>query len=150
MVSVTATAQDTRRVIKEASMTDLITRTTTIRNSHTRNEVQAEKRRDSVSPEVWNRESVRQLGHILRRIGPIPSNAIIVNQTPQLEVLKRTSVCITHAALNTVLESLVQGVPQVGIPITVDQPGVATRNALSVSRYPVCLNRQFMERMVLL
>jgi UDP:flavonoid glycosyltransferase YjiC (YdhE family) len=48
-----------------------------------------------------------------------------------------------------VLESLVQGVPQVGIPITVDQPGVATRNALSVSRYPVCLNRQFMERMVL-
>jgi hypothetical protein len=50
-----------------------------------------------------------------------------------MEVLKRTSVCITHAALNTVLESLVQGVPQVGIPITVDQPGVATRNALSVS-----------------
>jgi hypothetical protein len=42
---------------------------------------------------------------------------------PQMEVLKRTSVCITHAALNTVLESLVQGVPQVGIPITVDQPG---------------------------
>ena len=64
-----------------------------------------------------------------KQIGPVPSNAIIVNQTPQLEVLKRTSVCITHAGLNTVLESLAQGVPQVGIPITFDQPGVATRIA---------------------
>jgi len=59
----------------------------------------------------------------------VPSNAIIVNQTPQLELLKRTSVCITHAGLNTVLESLAQGVPQVAIPITFDQPGVATRIA---------------------
>ena len=62
-----------------------------------------------------------------KQIGPVPSNAIIVNQTPQLEVLKRTSVCVTHAGLNTVLESLAQGVPQVAIPITFDQPGVATR-----------------------
>ena len=61
------------------------------------------------------------------QIGPVPGNAIIVNQTPQLELLKRTSVCITHAGLNTVLESLVQGVPQVAIPITFDQPGVAAR-----------------------
>ena len=63
------------------------------------------------------------------QIGPVPSNAIIVNQAPQLELLKRTSVCITHAGLNTVLESLAQGVPQVAIPITFDQPGVATRIA---------------------
>jgi len=64
-----------------------------------------------------------------KQIGPVPSNAIIVNRAPQLELLKRTSVCITHAGLNTVLESLAQGVPQVGIPITFDQPGVATRIA---------------------
>jgi zeaxanthin glucosyltransferase len=64
-----------------------------------------------------------------KQIGPAPSNAIIVNQTPQLELLKRTSVCITHAGLNTVLESLAQGVPQVAIPITFEQPGVATRIA---------------------
>jgi zeaxanthin glucosyltransferase len=64
-----------------------------------------------------------------KQIGPVPSNAIIVNQAPQLEVLKRTSVCISHAGLNTVLESLALGVPQVGIPITFDQPGVATRIA---------------------
>jgi zeaxanthin glucosyltransferase len=64
-----------------------------------------------------------------KEIDSVPGNAIIVNQTPQLEVLKRTSVCINHAGLNTVLESLAQGVPQVGIPITFDQPGVATRIA---------------------
>jgi len=51
------------------------------------------------------------------QIGPVPSNAIIVKQAPQLELLKQTSVCITHAGLNTVLESLAQGVPQVAIPV---------------------------------
>jgi MGT family glycosyltransferase len=64
-----------------------------------------------------------------KQIGPAPSNAIIVNQAPQLELLKQTSVCITHAGLNTVLESLAQGVPQVAIPVTFDQPGVAARIA---------------------
>jgi zeaxanthin glucosyltransferase len=63
------------------------------------------------------------------QIGPVPSNAIIVKQAPQLELLKQTSVCITHAGLNTVLESLAQGVPQVAIPVTFDQPGVAARIA---------------------
>jgi zeaxanthin glucosyltransferase len=65
----------------------------------------------------------------LRQIGPAPSNAIIVQRAPQLELLKRATVCITHAGLNTVLESLAQGVPQLAIPITYDQPGVAARIA---------------------
>jgi len=64
-----------------------------------------------------------------RQIGPVPSNAIIVKRAPQLELLKSSSVCITHAGLNTVLESLAQGVPQVAIPVTFDQPGVAARIA---------------------
>jgi zeaxanthin glucosyltransferase len=63
------------------------------------------------------------------QIGPAPNNAIIVKRAPQLELLKRTSVCVTHAGLNTVLESLAQGVPQVAIPVTLDQPGVAARIA---------------------
>jgi zeaxanthin glucosyltransferase len=65
----------------------------------------------------------------LKQIGPAPSNAIIVNRAPQLELLKFSSVCITHAGLNTVLESLAQGVPQVAIPVAYDQPGVAARIA---------------------
>ena len=63
------------------------------------------------------------------QIGPVPKNAIIVKQAPQLELLKQTSVRITHAGLNTVLESLAQGVPQVAIPVTFEQPGVAARIA---------------------
>jgi UDP:flavonoid glycosyltransferase YjiC (YdhE family) len=46
-----------------------------------------------------------------------------------LELLKRASVCITHAGLNTVLESLTRGVPQVAVPVAYDQPGVAARIA---------------------
>jgi UDP:flavonoid glycosyltransferase YjiC (YdhE family) len=61
--------------------------------------------------------------------GPVPNNAIVVNNAPQLELLKKASVCITHAGFNTVLEALTQGVPQIAIPVTNDQPGVAGRIA---------------------
>jgi zeaxanthin glucosyltransferase len=64
-----------------------------------------------------------------KEIGPLPKSAITVKYAPQLELLKRTAVCITHAGLNTVLEALAQGVPQVAIPVTNDQPGVAARIA---------------------
>src|SRR6202521_3000407 len=63
------------------------------------------------------------------QIGPVPRNAIIVKRAPQLELLKLASVCITHSGLNTVLESLAQGLPQVAIPVTFDQPGIAARIA---------------------
>jgi zeaxanthin glucosyltransferase len=63
------------------------------------------------------------------QLGPVPNNAIIVKREPQLELLKQTTVCITHAGLNTVLESLAQGVPQVAIPVGNDRPGVAARIA---------------------
>src|SRR5262252_4350635 len=63
------------------------------------------------------------------QIGSLPGNAIVVNHAPQFELLQRASVCITHAGLNTVLECLLNGVPQVAIPVTHDQPGVAARIA---------------------
>jgi zeaxanthin glucosyltransferase len=62
-------------------------------------------------------------------LGPIPSNTIVVSSAPQIELLKRTALCITHAGLNTALESLAQGVPMVAIPIGYDQPGIAARIA---------------------
>jgi zeaxanthin glucosyltransferase len=78
-----------------------------------------------------NTQLVLSIGDRLKPedIGPVPSNAIIVNHAPQLELLKRSSVSITHAGLNTVLESLAQGVPQLAIPVTFEQPGVAARIA---------------------
>jgi MGT family glycosyltransferase len=62
-------------------------------------------------------------------LGPIPPNAIIVRKAPQIELLKKAALCITHAGMNTALESLAQGVPMVAIPIGFDQPGVAARIA---------------------
>ncbi len=72
---------------------------------------------------------VLSIGGVLRpeQITPVPKNAIVVNHAPQLEVLKKAAVCITHAGFNTVLEALSQGVPQIAIPVTSDQPGVAAR-----------------------
>ncbi len=52
-----------------------------------------------------------------------------MNYAPQLDVLKKATLCITHAGLNTLFESLAQGVPLVAIPIGNDQPGVAARIA---------------------
>jgi zeaxanthin glucosyltransferase len=63
----------------------------------------------------------------LADLGPIPSNVIVVDKAPQLELLKRSVLCITHAGLNTALESLALGVPMVAIPIGYDQFGVAIR-----------------------
>jgi zeaxanthin glucosyltransferase len=61
--------------------------------------------------------------------GIFPSNVVVVRRAPQIELLKRASLCITHAGLNTALESLAEGVPMVAIPIGYDQPGVAARIA---------------------
>nr|WP_257031001.1 nucleotide disphospho-sugar-binding domain-containing protein [Edaphobacter lichenicola] len=58
---------------------------------------------------------------------PTPPDAIIVRTAPQLQLLKRAALCITHAGLNTTLEALAQGVPMVAVPIGYDQPGVAAR-----------------------
>jgi MGT family glycosyltransferase len=63
------------------------------------------------------------------RLGPIPPGTIIVRKAPQIELLKRAALCITHAGLNTTLESLAQGVPMVAIPIAFDQPGISARIA---------------------
>jgi MGT family glycosyltransferase len=74
---------------------------------------------------------VLSIGHNINpeNLGPIPSNTIVVRSAPQIELLKRAALCITHAGLNTTLESLAHGVPMVAIPIAYDQPGVAARIA---------------------
>ena len=59
----------------------------------------------------------------------LPGSPLVVGYAPQLELLKKTTLTITHAGMNTTLESLSNGVPMVAIPITNDQPGVAARLA---------------------
>jgi UDP:flavonoid glycosyltransferase YjiC (YdhE family) len=61
------------------------------------------------------------------RLGVLAGDPIVVRYAPQLEILKRAALVITHAGLNTVLESLAEGVPLVALPLGNDQPGVAAR-----------------------
>ena len=59
----------------------------------------------------------------------LPGAPLVVAYAPQRQLLQRAAALITHAGLNSTLEALVQGVPMVAIPITNDQPGVASRLA---------------------
>ena len=45
----------------------------------------------------------------------LPGRPLVVSYAPQLELLEKATLVITHAGLNTVLEALSQGVPMVAI-----------------------------------
>ena len=57
----------------------------------------------------------------------LPGSPLLVEFAPQLDLLDRAVLTITHAGLNTTLESLAAGVPLVAVPINFDQFGVAAR-----------------------
>ncbi|CUU47137.1 macrolide family glycosyltransferase [Clostridium beijerinckii] len=59
----------------------------------------------------------------------IPSNFIVRNYVPQLEVLKYADVFITHGGMNSTNEGLYFNIPLILIPQSVDQPFVANRVA---------------------
>lgn len=57
----------------------------------------------------------------------LPGNPLVVGYAPQEELLSRARLTLTHAGLNTVLDSLAHGVPLVAVPITYEQPAIARR-----------------------
>lgn len=57
----------------------------------------------------------------------LPGCPLVVEYAPQVEVLSKARLTITHGGLNTVLDSLSHGVPLVAIPITYEQPGNGAR-----------------------
>lgn len=57
----------------------------------------------------------------------LPGKPIVVSYAPQLELLKRARLTLTHAGLNTVLDALSHGVPMIAVPITYEQPAIAER-----------------------
>ncbi len=61
------------------------------------------------------------------RVGRLAGDPVVVRYAPQLELLQWAAAVITHAGLNTTLESLARGLPLVCIPLGNDQPGVAAR-----------------------
>ena len=62
-----------------------------------------------------------------RAAAALPGDPVVVNYAPQADVLSRAALTITHAGLNTVLDSLTWGVPLVAIPLTYEQPAIARR-----------------------
>jgi zeaxanthin glucosyltransferase len=66
-------------------------------------------------------------GMPLESMSTLPGAPLVVRYAPQLALLQRAALTITHAGLNTALESLTYGVPMVAIPIANDQPGVGAR-----------------------
>ncbi len=59
----------------------------------------------------------------------LPGHPLVVKDAPQLELIKRAEIVITHGGLNTVLETLLEGKPMIAIPMAYDQPAVAARLA---------------------
>jgi zeaxanthin glucosyltransferase len=60
-------------------------------------------------------------------LGDLPGDPVVVGYAPQLELIDRAALTISHGGLNTTLESLAQGVPMVVLPVAYDQPGVGAR-----------------------
>jgi MGT family glycosyltransferase len=66
-------------------------------------------------------------GEDVEEYANVPGNPIVVKFAPQMELLKRASITVSHAGLNTTLESLSYGVPLVALPIAFEQPAIAAR-----------------------
>jgi MGT family glycosyltransferase len=62
-------------------------------------------------------------------LGTVPENFIVRNFVPQLEILERSHLFVTHGGLNSVHEGFLNGVPLVVIPQQVEQAIVAQRVA---------------------
>jgi MGT family glycosyltransferase len=74
----------------------------------------------SVVLSVGNRTNIATLGNI-------PRNVIVKGFVPQLELLQRTALFITHGGMNGVSEALYYGVPLLVIPQSADQNLVGQR-----------------------
>jgi MGT family glycosyltransferase len=67
-------------------------------------------------------------GNDLSRFAHAPANFIIAEAVPQLDILERSALFLTHAGLNSMHEALWFGVPMVAVPQQFEQ----LRNARSI------------------
>lgn len=98
----------------------------------------------------WN----DQKASLRERIGPAPENVLLVDFAPQLALLEKARLLITHAGLNTVLEAICRAVPMVAIPKRGDTPGIGSRIersgvGLRTSSHPTAVQvRQLIDRVL--
>ena len=71
----------------------------------------------------------------------LPGHPLVVAYAPQEELLARAQLTITHAGLNTVLDSLANSVPLITVPITYEQPAIARRVEWTGSGLSIALSR---------
>ncbi|MEN0015952.1 MAG: nucleotide disphospho-sugar-binding domain-containing protein, partial [Solirubrobacteraceae bacterium] len=62
-------------------------------------------------------------------LGPLPPGVHVTRFAPQLELLRRAELFVTHGGMNSVHEALWHGVPMVVFPQAADQPVVGARIA---------------------
>jgi len=60
-------------------------------------------------------------------VNGFPGDPLAVDYAPQTAVIERCALTLTHAGLNTVLDSMTYGVPAIAVPITYEQPAIAAR-----------------------
>jgi zeaxanthin glucosyltransferase len=72
---------------------------------------------------------ILSLGRHLRPcdLGSCPPNVTALQSVPQLAVLRRAKLMVTHGGLGSVKECISFGVPMLVIPLAIDQPGNAAR-----------------------
>lgn len=63
----------------------------------------------------------------LRDLGEVPANTTVAPWIPQLKVLKRASLMVTHGGLGSLKECILHGVPVVVVPFINDQTENAER-----------------------
>nr|BFD95741.1 glycosyltransferase [Kitasatospora sp. Xyl93] len=60
-------------------------------------------------------------------LGPVPANVEVHAHVPQVAVLRHAEVFLSHAGMNSVMESLYHGVPFVAVPQIPEQRAIARR-----------------------
>jgi hypothetical protein len=70
-------------------------------------------------------QAVIQVSELSERetLNPPPGNVIILEWVPQIEILSRSYIFITHGGMSSVREAIYTGVPMIVFPWGVDQPG---------------------------
>jgi len=80
-------------------------------------------------------------------LGTLPGDPVVVGYAPQLDLIRRSALTISHGGLNTALESLAWGVPMVVLPVAYDQPGVGARVEWSGVGRSISIGRLTVDRL---
>ena len=99
--------------------------TTTCRFPQDPGGVRRHRRTTRVDLGGWDEEDEQ----VRAKLGEIPAQRLGRRLRAQQALLDRAAVLITHAGVNTVLESLSRAVPMVALPRSADQPAMGSRIA---------------------